>query len=80
MDSKQFEISISVENIEAMREGKDGRLNLVYFIPDESGQIQKKVEWFECCENEEIIKTYESIRQRVEAENHKKGASGQGTT
>ena len=37
IDSRTFENVINVENIEEFSERPDGKLNLVYYIPDPKG-------------------------------------------
>lgn len=37
IDSRTFENVINVENIEEFTERPDGKLNLVYYIPDPKG-------------------------------------------
>lgn len=44
---------------------KDGRLGLVYFVP-EGGSFAKKTDLYDCCENEEILKTYKSLKHKLE--------------
>jgi hypothetical protein len=55
-----------------MKETNDGRLNLVYFVPENGGFV-KKNDFFDCCENDIIIKTFESIRHKVEEDYKEKG-------
>ena len=43
---------------------KDGRLSIVFFIPDEDDDdhMVKKVEYYECFEMDDVIKTYKNIK------------------
>ena len=67
IDSRQFEKTINCENIEEFIERDDGRLSLIYYIPEESKKdneemkFVRKSETFECCENKLILKTYLGI-------------------
>lgn len=65
IESNKYRVNINFDSIEYLGEGKDGKLNIVYYLPGDSGKgasFTKKNETFECCENEEIIKVYKEIR------------------
>jgi hypothetical protein len=66
IDSRQYEISINVENIEEFSEIKE-YLNLVYYLPDDKnkGKFIRKSEQFDCCENNLILKTFTGILNTI---------------
>ena len=69
IDSKTYQISINFECIEYLGENKDGKLNIVYYLPsndNNAANFQKKNETYECCENEEMIKVFKNIRNQIE--------------
>jgi hypothetical protein len=53
IDSRQYEISINLENIEEFAENKDQKLSLIYYIPDDKlpEKMVRKTDTFDCCEN-----------------------------
>ena len=69
IDSRQTEKTINCENIEEFIEKDDGRLSLIYFIPEEAKneelKFKRQSETFECCENKLILKTYLGIQKRI---------------
>ena len=65
IDSKEQEIQINCENIEEFSEQKDGRLLLIYYLPDDSKKMQRRESKFECCENGLVLKTYLGIHKTL---------------
>jgi hypothetical protein len=68
IDSRAFEIQVNCANIEEFTENKEQKLFLAYYLPGEStpGSNQtytRKTEIYECCENELLLKTFESIKK-----------------
>lgn len=63
IDSRKYEMTINVENIEEFSESKEQKLNLVYYLPDEkeADKFVRKSETFDCCENGLILKTFSGI-------------------
>lgn len=68
IDSKQYEISVEFDSIEIFKEIGEGRLNLQYYVPGADGgsQFQKRNEVYDCCENDDLLQAYQSIKQQVE--------------
>lgn len=64
IDSKQFEISVDIENVENLTEIKDGRLAIVYFVPQVDGSMQRRNETYEFFETSEILKVYNIIKNQ----------------
>lgn len=70
IDSKQFELSVNILSIDTFKPTKDNRLNIIYQVPD--GQsTSKKNETYDTCELELMLKTYESIKHKLEATKNK---------
>ena len=70
VDSRSETISINCDNIDQFAEVQDnGKLMLVYFIPDEKAdnKLKKETDQFECGENELVLKTFKAIRHREQA-------------
>jgi len=65
IDSKDQEVQINCENIEEFSEQKDGRLQLIYYLPDDGNKMQRKEGKFECCENGLVLKTYIGINKTL---------------
>ena len=67
IDSRQYEISINIENVEEFSETKDKKLFLVYYLPDEKSpeKFIRKSDTFDCCENGLILKTFGSIYKQI---------------
>ena len=63
IDSRQFENTINCENIEDFSENKDKKLTLSYYIPDEksNSKFLRKQENYDCCENNNMLKTFQGI-------------------
>ena len=63
IDSRAFENVINCENIEEFVEKPDGKLSLVYYIPDEKKEekLIRKNEIFDCCENQLMLKTFYGV-------------------
>jgi hypothetical protein len=44
-----------------MNETKDENLQLIYYLPNEKNEFERKQDIFECCENKLILKTFNGI-------------------
>jgi len=64
--SKQFEVTVNLLNVEHFREGKDGRLNIVYLVPNNEGGVSKRNETYDCFELNTMIETFNSIVRNIE--------------
>jgi hypothetical protein len=67
IESRSYVNTINVSNIEQFEEAKDERLNIVYYTADAKleDKFVKKIEIYDCCQNELILKTFNGIRQRI---------------
>ncbi|CDW74319.1 UNKNOWN [Stylonychia lemnae] len=72
IDSKTSEISVNFDNIDEVQETKDGKLNILYFIPGDSGNMLKRNENYECFEIEEFLKVYTNIKASLILKNQHK--------
>ncbi|CDW87547.1 UNKNOWN [Stylonychia lemnae] len=69
IDSKSFSLSINFEDLDFIGENKEGKLQIVYFVSSKDSNqanFKKQSEIYECCENEEMIQTYQNIRNQVQ--------------
>ena len=66
IDSKQVEISINFLRIDSFKMSKEGRLNIVYYVPSDQSGLIKRNENYECFEAEALMKTFESIMKKLE--------------
>eukprot|EP00347_Sterkiella_histriomuscorum_P015370 403357272 len=75
IESKTFSVTINFDMIDQFIESKEGKLNLIYYLPSNdlpNAKLIKKNETFECCENDEIIKVYKNIRNQLEMGNRRR--------
>jgi hypothetical protein len=61
IDCKAYEIAVSFKDIESLEETKDGKVSIVYYVPEESGKLVKRTELYDCFETEDIIRTFVNI-------------------
>lgn len=67
IDSRQFKYTIDCEDIEDFSESKDGKLQLLYYLPDPKNtesppsKYLRKQETFDCCENQLLVKVFKCI-------------------
>lgn len=61
IDCKAYEIAVSVKDIDSLEETKDGKIQIVYSVPDEDGGMKKFNELYDCFETEDILRTFVNI-------------------
>lgn len=61
IDCKAYEIAVSVRDIETLEETKDGKIAIVYTVPDEDGNPKRFNELYDCFETEDILRTFVNI-------------------
>ncbi len=61
IDCKAYEIAVSVRDIDSLEETKDGKIAIVYSVPDEHGDFKKFDEVYDCFETEDILRTFVNI-------------------
>lgn len=63
IDSKKLKTTINVDSIDTFRESKDGRINVVYYLPSKSkdGPLLKKNQSYEVCESDILLKIFNAI-------------------
>lgn len=68
IDSREFEISVDFDSIQAFKLDSDQRIQIAYFLPEhDGGSFQKRTEVFETCETQDLIAAYEAIKKEREA-------------
>jgi hypothetical protein len=66
IDSKQNKITVDVVATESFKEDKDGRLNIVYYVPTNEGGRQKRNETYDVFEGDTLLKAYNGIETNLE--------------
>ena len=49
-----------------MKEGKDGRINLIYYVASNEGALQKRNEYYDVFEGDMLVKAFSGIENNSE--------------
>lgn len=67
IESRQKVINVEFDAIDSITETKDGRLQIIYMLPNSDGNgFSKKNDTFDCFEIADILKVFSSVRTIVE--------------
>lgn len=65
-------MAVSLLDIESFEESKDGKITIVYFVPDDKGDMVKKNEVYDCFETEELVRTFKNISTNMKLKEKQK--------
>eukprot|EP00347_Sterkiella_histriomuscorum_P016614 403352511 len=65
IDCKDYEVSVEFESVENILGTKDGKIQMLYYVPQDNGSMQKRSEVYDLFETEEFLNVYLNIKTQV---------------
>lgn len=74
VESKSQELNIKLDQIESLKEAKDDKFNIIYHYPNNEGVMKKQNEVYESADRDLIVKTFNAIKEKIQASSPRKRA------
>ena len=65
IESKTNELHVKIENIDSMKEAKEGKVAIIYSMVNSEGVLKKNNEAYEVTEKETFIKTFTALKEKL---------------
>jgi len=66
IESKTQELHVKVDNVDSCKEGKDGKVWMIYSLPNAEGQSKKHNEAYEIDDKEVFVKTANALKEKLQ--------------
>ena len=65
IESKTQELHVKIEQVDSMKEAKEGKLAIIYSLPNAEGQLKKNNEVYEITDKEIFVKTFNALKEKI---------------